>query len=189
MLYVTAICFETFQCGCWNIFRKILKKFFAHKKLKKSPQKVAYLKQKFRRFRNFPFTGQQPKWQNSCSQMWPIEQLYIELGCQPSQLVPPPLAELDMFTRSSMMTWHIDTRSLTFCLKDAESIQQHSVVRISFAWFYLFVGKYLTNFSSFSLCISIIDNRYLTIVYVMKILLKLKVESFFFDLSITSSKY
>ena len=28
----------------------------------------------------FSFTAQQPKWQNSCFQMWPIEQLYIELG-------------------------------------------------------------------------------------------------------------
>ena len=25
-------------------------------------------------------TAQQPKWQNSCSKMWSIEQLYIELG-------------------------------------------------------------------------------------------------------------
>ena len=48
----------------------------------KSPL-TSVLKQKFRRFRNFPFTAQQPKWQNSCSQMWPIEQLYIELGQQP----------------------------------------------------------------------------------------------------------
>ena len=36
-------------------------------------------------FRNFPFTAQQPKRQNSCSQMWPIEQLYIELGSHSKQ--------------------------------------------------------------------------------------------------------
>ena len=42
--------------------------------------KSCLLKQKFRRFRNFPFTAQQPKWQKSCSKMWPIEQLCIELG-------------------------------------------------------------------------------------------------------------
>ena len=42
----------------------------------------------------------------------------------------------------SMMTWHIDTRSLTFCLRCSERvhIQQQSVVRISFSWFYLFFG-------------------------------------------------
>jgi hypothetical protein len=37
-------------------------------------------KQKFGRFRNFLFTAQQPKWQKTYSKMWPIEQLYIELG-------------------------------------------------------------------------------------------------------------
>ena len=35
--------YVTFQCGRKNIFRKILNIFFAHKKLKKTPQKVAYL--------------------------------------------------------------------------------------------------------------------------------------------------
>ena len=38
------------------------------------------VKQKFLHFRNFSFTAQQPTWQKSCSKMWPIEQLYIELG-------------------------------------------------------------------------------------------------------------
>ena len=33
----------------------------------------------------------------------------------------------------------IKTKTFLFCLKDAESIQQHSVVRISCAWFYLFI--------------------------------------------------
>ena len=27
-------------------------------------------------------TAQQPKWQSSCSKMWSIEQLYIELGLE-----------------------------------------------------------------------------------------------------------
>jgi hypothetical protein len=57
-----------------------LKKNFDPQNMKKPPQKVAYFKQKFRRFRNFPFPAQQPKWQSLCSKMWPIEQLYIELG-------------------------------------------------------------------------------------------------------------
>ena len=38
-----ALYYVTFQCGPRNIFRKIKKKIFAHKKLKKTPQKVAYL--------------------------------------------------------------------------------------------------------------------------------------------------
>ena len=53
--------------------------FLAMKTLKTTP-KSSILKQKFRHFRNFHFTAQQPKLYNSCSQMWPIEQLYIELG-------------------------------------------------------------------------------------------------------------
>ena len=32
------------------------------------------------------FTAQQPKWQNSCSKRWSIEQLYIELPLHPSQI-------------------------------------------------------------------------------------------------------
>ena len=54
--------------------------FFAHKKLKKPPKKVAYLSRNSVVSEIFPYTAQQPKWQNICSQMWPIEQLYIELG-------------------------------------------------------------------------------------------------------------
>ena len=42
-MFVLAICYVTFQCRCKNIFGKILKNFFAHKKLNKPPQKVAYL--------------------------------------------------------------------------------------------------------------------------------------------------
>ena len=35
--------YATFQCGRYNVFKQLLFYFFAHKKLKKSPQKVAYL--------------------------------------------------------------------------------------------------------------------------------------------------
>ena len=44
------------------------------KKHEKNAPKSSILKQKFGRFRNFHFTAQQ----NSYSQMWPIEQLYLE---------------------------------------------------------------------------------------------------------------
>ena len=59
---------------------------------KNHPQKVAYaFKQKFRCFRNFSLTAhsasQQPKWQNSCSKMWSIEQLYLELGSKSYEVV------------------------------------------------------------------------------------------------------
>ena len=56
------------------------KKIFALKKFKKPPSKVAYLSRILVVSEIFHNTAQQPKWQNSCSKMWPIEQLYIELG-------------------------------------------------------------------------------------------------------------
>jgi hypothetical protein len=40
---ILALYYVTFQCRRKNIFRKILNIFFAHKKLKKPPQKAAYL--------------------------------------------------------------------------------------------------------------------------------------------------
>ena len=55
-------------------------KFFALKKLKKAPLKVA---QNFLNPLSFPLLPAQPKWpkqKKSCSKMWPIDQLYIELG-------------------------------------------------------------------------------------------------------------
>ena len=83
--------------------KKFKKYFFDHEKTTPS-----ILKQKFRRFRNFSLTAhsaaQQPKWQNSCSKMWSIEQLYIELGFSLNEevefvefsnlLLAPPLIEL-----------------------------------------------------------------------------------------------
>ena len=58
------------------------KKTIAHKKLKKTTLKSCSekLKSTF-----FPLLPAQPKWpkqKNSPSKMWPIDQLYIELGLQ-----------------------------------------------------------------------------------------------------------
>ena len=53
----------------WTAYR------FYIQKVEKTTRKSSILKQKFGRFRNFHFTAQQPKWQNSWSQMGPIEQL------------------------------------------------------------------------------------------------------------------
>ena len=58
-----------------------MKFLFAHEIIKKPPQKVACLSIISVVSEIFLNTAQQPKWQNSCSQMWHIEQLYIELGC------------------------------------------------------------------------------------------------------------
>ena len=52
--------------------------------MKKPPQKVAYLSRNSVVSEFFFLTAQQSKWQNSCSQMWSIEQLYIELGYIPT---------------------------------------------------------------------------------------------------------
>ena len=64
-----------------NVFKRMLL-FFALKKLKKPPSKVAYLRRILVVSEIFHNTALQPKWHNSCSKMWPIEQLYIELGSQ-----------------------------------------------------------------------------------------------------------
>ena len=57
--------------------------------MKKPPQKVAYLSRNSVVSEIFHFTAhsaaQQPKWQNSCSKMWSIEQLHIELGFNQQQ--------------------------------------------------------------------------------------------------------
>ena len=70
-----------------KIFLENLKKILCQQKVEKTTSKSCILKQKFRRFRNFLFTAQQPKWQNSWSQMGPIEQLYIELGLELQLLI------------------------------------------------------------------------------------------------------
>ena len=61
-------------------FFQKLEMLFCQQKVEKTTSKSCILKQIFRHFRNYLFTAQQPKWQNSWSQMGPIEQLYIELG-------------------------------------------------------------------------------------------------------------
>ena len=43
LILLLALYNVTFQCGCKNIFRNFLKISFAHKKLKKPPEEVAYL--------------------------------------------------------------------------------------------------------------------------------------------------
>ena len=62
------------------MWKKIENLNFCPWKHEKTTPKSSILKQKFRCFRNFSLTAQQPKWQNSCSKICPIEKLYIELG-------------------------------------------------------------------------------------------------------------
>ena len=64
-----------------KVFFKKFQFFFVHKKLKILPSKVA------QNSSNPLFSptarASQPKWpkqKNSCSKMWPIDQLYIEVG-------------------------------------------------------------------------------------------------------------
>ena len=53
---------------------------FAHKKLKKPPSKVAQKNSNPLVFSLLPAQPKWPKQKNSRSKMWPIDQLYIELG-------------------------------------------------------------------------------------------------------------
>jgi hypothetical protein len=65
-----------------NVFKKITKNNFALKKLKKPPSKVAQNNSN-PLFSLLPELPKRPKRKNSCSKMWPIDQLYIELGENP----------------------------------------------------------------------------------------------------------
>ena len=70
---------QLFSAHATNFFEKNLCCFFAYKKLKNHPQKLLGKIQ----IHFFPLLPAQPKWpkqENSCSKMWPIDQLYIELG-------------------------------------------------------------------------------------------------------------
>ena len=63
--------------------------FFCHQKVEKTTLKSCSekLKSTF-----FPLLPAQPKWpkqKNSCSKMWPIDQLYIELGLYQMRLLFP----------------------------------------------------------------------------------------------------
>ena len=60
--------------------------FFWPPKVEKTTSKSSILAEipTFQKFVNYClFRSQQPKWKNSCSKMWSIEQLYIELGLWP----------------------------------------------------------------------------------------------------------
>ena len=53
--------------------------YFAHKKLKKPPSKVAQKNSNPLFFPYCPELPKRPKQKNSCSKLWLIDQLYIEL--------------------------------------------------------------------------------------------------------------
>ena len=59
----------------WEMTKKFI--FFALKKLKKHPQKLPR-KTQIHFFSLLPAQPKQPKQKNSCSKMWPIDQLYID---------------------------------------------------------------------------------------------------------------
>ena len=54
--------------------------FFALKKLKKPPSKVAHKNLNTLFFPYCPELPKRPKQKNSCSKLWLIDQLYIEMG-------------------------------------------------------------------------------------------------------------
>ena len=66
-----------------KIFLKSFKFFFAHKKLKKTPSKVAQ-KNSNPFFFLLPELPKGLKQKDLCSKMWLIDQLYIELGPESS---------------------------------------------------------------------------------------------------------
>ena len=57
--------------------------FFAHKKLKKPPSKVAQKNSNPLFFPYCPELPKRPKQKNSCSKVWLIDQLYLKLGYFP----------------------------------------------------------------------------------------------------------
>ena len=57
-----------------------LKFYFAHKKLKNPPSKVAQKNSNPLFFPYCPELPKRPKQKNSCSKMWLIDHLYIKLG-------------------------------------------------------------------------------------------------------------
>ena len=69
---------NTFYCGSYNIL-KILRFFCPQKVEKKHPQKLLRITQ-IHFFSLLPELPKWPKQKNSCSKMWPTDQLYIELG-------------------------------------------------------------------------------------------------------------
>jgi hypothetical protein len=75
-----------FSMQLLKCLKKKLNCFFALKKLKKTPSKVAYVSRILVVSEIFHNAAQQPKWQKSCFKMWPIDQLYIELGLKRNPL-------------------------------------------------------------------------------------------------------
>ena len=73
--------------------------------MEKPPQKVAYLSRISVVSEIFPNNAQQPKWQNSCSKMWPIEQLYMELG--DALYFWAALASSLIFVKAGQLCWGI----------------------------------------------------------------------------------
>ena len=56
-------------------------------------------------FQKFSLTAQQPKLQNSCSQMWLIEQLYIELGIDEKRFFVIGLDQVVLHTNINMFRY------------------------------------------------------------------------------------
>ena len=69
---------------------KYFRKKIAHKKLKKPPSKVAQKNSNPLFFPYCPELPKRPKQKNSCSKMWLIDQLYIELGLFLTGITQPP---------------------------------------------------------------------------------------------------
>ena len=111
------------------------KKFFALKKLKKPPSKVA---QKNSNPLLFPLLPAQPKWpkqKNSCSKMWPIDQLYIELGIRRQFYL--------LFDLLSKWIW-MDEKILSFCRIILHSITLSPVLP---RWTFLLIKFRVIKFS------------------------------------------
>ena len=65
--------YVTFLCRAYNSFKKV----------EKPPSKVAQKTSNPLFFSLLPWLPKRPKQKNSCSKMWPIDKLYIELGFLP----------------------------------------------------------------------------------------------------------
>ena len=76
---------QLFSADTKMFWKKIWKKILPTKIWKNHPQKLLRIPQ----IHFFPLLPAQPKWpkqKNSCSKMWPIDQLYIELGSGPKNI-------------------------------------------------------------------------------------------------------
>ena len=68
---------------------KKIEVFFCPQKVEKKPSKVAQKNSNPLFFSLLPAQPKQPKQKNSCSKMWSIDQLYIELGFIPCPMSIP----------------------------------------------------------------------------------------------------